>query len=476
MKRRHVLKGAGLTAAAGLLGFATMAHRLENDPDATQPDEQPSLPATPRTPEPELADEYGRVVDVVEAGADPTGDSPINAILADEADDDTLLEFPAGTYRLEPGRLSGYSHLGLLGIGESRPTFVPPPGECIGDGPYFHFDDVAEFLFQGGDFDFRQNDSGGEIRVTATGNATVRDVTIGGSCPAQVANFRFDVVDEAGAGLVENYRSTNSQHDPWLTGVYVGQDHAGELTFRNSEVHGFSGNGIYASAPGLPEGAGGVVNVENGAYRNNNIANIRLGTVQSTARGAEVRVDTSPPEHVGVNARGIRLRNQQDQLVENCNIEFTAEAGSSFGAIVFHPANGGALVRDTQIRIEKDTVQGIRAFPPAEETTMAPEFENVTVTGGASLENAALIEARPNTEFRSCEIKQTGTDRGGIYLHESPGCRIVDCEIEVTGDPLVLRKSDVQIENTTFISPTGTEHIESQHADDGDFVPTRADA
>ncbi len=477
MKRRHVLKGAGLTAAAGLLGFATIAPRLEEQPesDAEEPETPPSLPTTPEEPSRELADEYGTVVDVVEAGADPTGGAPINPLLQDRAGDDTLLRFPGGTYTLDPGTVEGYSHLGIVAAGADRPTFVPPPDECLGNGPYFHFDQLDDFLLQGPHFDFRRDGSGGEVRVTAAGDATVRDVTVLGSCPEQVASFRFDVLDAAATGLVENYRSINIHEDPDLTGVYVGRQHAGELTFRNCEVNGFSGNGIYASAPGLPDGQGGIVNIENGTYNNNNIANIRLGTSQSTARGASVLVDISPPEHVGVNARGIRLRNQADQLIEDCHIEFTKDAGQSFGAIVFHPANGGAVVRDTEIAVDKDTVQAIRAFPPEDDPSSPPVFENLTITGSASLETAALVENRDGTEFRNCTFKQTGTDRGGIYLHESTGCRIVDSRIEVTGDPLVLRTSDVEIRNTTLVTPSGEEHIEAQHASDGDFVPTRGE-
>ena len=44
-------------------------------------------------------EQYDRVVDITEAGADNSGEEPIDDVFAEEAQDDTLLKFPPGTYR-----------------------------------------------------------------------------------------------------------------------------------------------------------------------------------------------------------------------------------------------------------------------------------------------------------------------------------------------------------------------------------------
>ena len=473
MNRRQLLK-VGLGGGAVLGGTLYAADRLRRgqpDPGTVgtpTPDDETPTPPTIEAPQVRHADEYGTVVDVVAAGADPEGREPVNEVVRAHAGDDTLLSFRGGTFQLLPIRLDGYDRLGIAAAGEERPTFVPAPGHCNGK-PYVRFERVRNLLLERVEFDFQRADSGGEIRISAEGDATIRDVRAAGSCEDQVALFRVDVVAEGARGLVEDFRASNRGNDRSLTSVFVGEPHAGEPVFRNCELRGFSDNGLYASSPGQEDGRNGVVHVEGGTYENNNIANVRLGSTGSTARGVRVVAD-APPQADAVNVRGVRLRERGDQVVEDCDIYIGREAGPSFGGVVFHPANTGAVVRNTHITIDQDYVPALWAFPRSEGAT-EQRYENLTISGNAAGGFAALTEGRAGTVFRNCTIEGTGTDRGGLRFAYSPDCRILDCTIDVPGDPIVLRQSTAEVRNTTIRTPDGETHIDEMTAEDEDFTP-----
>ncbi|MFW5938184.1 MAG: hypothetical protein ACOCSN_04495, partial [Halanaeroarchaeum sp.] len=304
-------------------------------------------------------DEFGTVVDAVRAGADPEGTEPIDDFLQEYAADDTLLSFPAGTYLLPQTTLEEYDHLGISSARDEHPTFVAPSDDC--SDPHARFERVSDFLLEGIDFDFQREGAGGSVGVIASGDATIRDVTVTGGCSSQISTFRVDIRDPEGTGLVENVRMQSDQTEGWLTGIYVGKDHSGTVTFRECDLNGFSDNGLYGSAPALDDGAGGTVHTENGHFENNNVSNIRLGAPGSTARGDTIVVE-SAPEAESVNLRGIRFRRGADQEVEDCTIRFGSSVTDSFGAIVFHADNGGARVANSRVTMDADSVPAVKAF------------------------------------------------------------------------------------------------------------------
>lgn len=478
MNRRRLLE-AGLAGGAAVVGTVLLGSTLDPgegdaDPSGTtpEPSETTPEPGTPTetTEEPEIrhANEYGTVVDVVRAGADPTGEVPVNDLLETHAGDDTLLSFGPGKYRLRPIELSDYSHLGVAAAGPERPTFVSAADRCI-PGPYLWFRSVDDLLLDRLAFEFPGDGSGGEVRVTADGDATVRDVRAVGSCPDQIALFRIDVTDEQGTGLVEDFWARNGNDDPTLTCIYVGEDHAGEVTFRDCDLRGFSDNGLYASSPGHPDGGNGTVHVEGGIYQNNNVSNVRLGSTGSTATGVRVVADAVPVAD-SVNVRGIRLRERGDQVIQDCDIYIGRAAGDGFGGIVFHSANTGAAVRSTTVTIDRDTVPAVRAFPN-EKSASGPVFEDLTVRGDAARGFAAVLDGRRGTVFRNCDIEQTGTGRGGLRLAFSHDCRIEGCRIDVDGDPIVLRQSTATVRDTTLVTPDGERYVDEMEAEDEDFTP-----
>jgi hypothetical protein len=406
---------------------------------------------------PDFADRYETVVNVVEAGADPTGKEPITRVLHDHVGDDTLLYFPDGRYAVDRQTFRGFENLALVAGEGADPVIVPSAPERDIGSYLLTFTEVHEFLFEGFRFDFRREGYGGRVEVISDGDFTVRDVRTVGAYPDEVTAFRFDVREAEATGLVERLVAADTrQTNPGVTGVYVGRQHSGELTFRDCRVEWFPDNGLYASAPG---GAGGdidvsgdgPVHVEGGRYRNNNVANVRLGSTGSTARGVTIVVDEVPPhEDDVVNARGLRLRGQRDQVVEDCDIRIGPEAGDGFGAVVVHHDNGPFTMRNSRIRVDRDEVPAINALRPALPQADGPTFENVRITGTASGGNTVTLIGRDVTTFQDCCIHQRGAGRNGIRFENSDGCIVVDSTIDVTGSPTLRQDSAVTVENVQY--------------------------
>lgn len=473
MERRELLKATGIVGTFGILGVGAYAMRRgtpsdgppdDNTTDTEHPSGRTETPdgddeerTTDQIPH---ASEFETVVDAVEVGADPTGEQPVDPLFEQYADDDVLLAFEPGTYKLDYFTVAGATQLGVVGTGDEPARFVPAEGRCRGGHPWVFFDGVNDFLFENLAFDFRDVDSGGPIHLNLGGDSVVRDVTYRGNCSNQIGVFRIDIRDADGTAVVERLRARNDGGNNSLTGVYVGDSHAGELTFRDCDMSAFSDNGLYASAPGKSDGGNGPVHVVGGTYRNNNVANVRLGSSGSRAEDVTVVVDRETAGWGGLNARGIRLRNRSGQVIEGCDITFGEDAADSFGGIVFHPDNGGATVRDTAITIDRDAIPAIRAFPVSTPGDDVLTFENLSIDGAAPAGPTARIEGRDDTVFENCTIEQSKGRRSGLRFIDSTDCRIVDSRIEVAEAPVAVEDSTVEIKNCMVRTAAGEERIE----------------
>lgn len=437
------------------------------EPSPGDPPEEPT-DVEPSEPDVRHADKYGSVIDAESVGADPTGTQPVNDVIEMYAQPDTLLSFPAGTYRLDPLKIEDVNDFAIASATSERATFVAPAGVCT-DRPYLWFQEVSGVLFDGIDVDFTEDGAGGEVRFIADGDITVQNARFSGSCDGQIAIFRLDVINPGGRALVKNIAASHDD-DRQLTGIYVGHGHAGEVTFEDCDISEFTDNGLYASTPGLDNNGNGPVHVVGGSYTNNNISNVRLGTTGSTARDVHIVIE-SVPDGYQPNARGIRLRDRRGQLVENCSVTMGKGVSESFGAIVSHGAHEGGVVRNTAVNVDTEKVPAIHAFRPDADDYDPLEFENVTVTGDAPGSYAATLFGRNGTVFRDCTFEQPGDTRGGIYFVDSEGCRIVDSHIETDRNPIVAVRSDVLVQNTTISTPRGTWHIDNAVLEDGTLNP-----
>ena len=332
-------------------------------------------------------------VNVVEAGADPTGKRRCDDVLRREAGDGVHLVFPEGRYLVGDLRFE-YDDYGLVAAPGASPVLVPP-----GDmGEEWLTLDGGNITVEGFTFDIWNTGDGGRLMVRAQrGDLTVRDVRFEGRLASSA--FRFDVDDPNGQGLVERAIARDGavgRSDGF--GMYMGRDHAGVLTVRNCEIEGFPNNGLYASDPGYPGGGMGEVHVEGGLYKNNNIANVRLGTPGSYADGVTVVVDERPPSDPGrgQNARGIRLDETGGLAVRNSTVRMGAGDYHTDGALVITEDAGACTVTETNLEVDNGRY-------------------GIHVKGGAG-------------RLRFERLSVTGTDAGDYPIETSDrDCTFTDC-------------------------------------------------
>ena len=443
LKRRDVLKLAGASAlAAG--GFAGLGGAVSTE-------------------------DYGTVVDVVQdAGADPNGSDPIDDVFEEYVADDTLLVFPDGEYQSGQFFSDSVTNFGMVAADGANPTIRPSAPESD-LGEYFLYFKGSDISIEGFTFDFTQDGYGGRVQIISNGDLTMRDVTVEGDYPGESDAFRFDVRDANSTGIVENVHAKGGYGGGSNKGIYVGRQHAGEIYLRNCSMQEFSGNGVYASNPGYSSGNDGAVKIEGGYYANNNISNLRIGSTGSYIKQATVVVDKNPPQEPGdpINSRGIRIRNRDDMLVEDCDV--VMEDGGSSGAIVFNTHGGSTTVRNTRVHVDSDSYDAaIYAKSPQDVIGSTDlSFENVQITGGASGVPGATIYDRDGTTFSNCCISLDGDD--GIQLNNSSNCAVADCSIDVSGEAVALNGSSADVTNLSKDASCTAADKESETvgADDG---------
>jgi hypothetical protein len=403
----------------------------QGDPSGSGPTPRPSLDG--------LRSEYGQVVDVQQAGAAADASSAINDVITDEAGDDTALYFPKGEYVLdEPLRIEEFSNLALVG---DDAVVRPPQG--YGDVMFGlgSDSDATGLYFEGFTFDLTADDTGARpIHGKVADDLLVRNVVVRGRQDVEQDSVRFDVTDSDGRGRVEGLRLPDGADTRYAnTGIYVGEDNQGTLSFVNCLVAGFPDNGLYAS-PSL-----GPIRVIGGRYLNNGISGVRVSG-NSLVRGVTVRCDT---DREGMeNMRGIRLRSGRRVVVENATIEMK-QVTESDGALTMAAWLEEATVRNTTIRTDADDVPGINAKSPADEEDSIPgiTLQGIEITGEAADGAAIAVADRSNCRFQGVCIAQDGEDRDGIQLSDSDSSTLRRSTIAVHGRPLVLENATLKRRN-----------------------------
>lgn len=445
MRRRKFLAAAAAAATVGLAGCG------DRNPDTTTPDGGPSTPPGDFTgtrgeqrPYPaSLAEDWGldSVVNLASEGADQTGTRETADYFEDYLDDGNLVYLPPGRYRLGRTVRGGSGSVGVVG---ENATIVPPDGF---DGTLFAFgypEPLSEVLVEGLTFDYRAENTGARpLYAMADDRVVAREIEVRGEVDVAQDQFRFDVTDPDGTALVEDVRLPDGASEPSVTGIEVGDQNHGDLTFVDCHVEGFPDNGLYANPPE------GEVSVLGGFYRNNGISGVRIETKDaSVVRGVHVRCDDS--EGVGENMRGIRLRSGESLLVEDCLVELL-EVTSSDGGIVFSSELGSATVQNCQVRVDADDINAIRIKSPGDGTAEAAHHgpfrcENVFVTGNAAGGAAVAASNRQGCEFSNLCVHQPGERRDGIVAEDVDG-EVRDSYVSVTGTPLSFTRSSISQRN-----------------------------
>ncbi|WP_336360121.1 hypothetical protein [Haladaptatus sp. ZSTT2] len=379
---------------------------------------------------------------VSDAGADSSGHTSILPLLEEYASDDTVLYFPNGRYLMDDlWAFPAFSNFGIVG---EAATIVPPEGY---NRYLFNIGSIEEesgtdFLFENMQFDFRAKDTAPRpLQVAVTDGLIVRDVVVMGMS----GTVRFDVTNETGSGVIERLQVPDGGKEPYPTGLLISPDNRGELTITDCHIAGFPGNGLYAS------GSVGPINVIGGFYLNNGIANVRVSS-PAVVRGVHVRCDRSPEGFQ--NMRGIRLRNGDSVLIEDCTIEMI-DVTYSEGAIVIEPRMKSAIIRNTDILTTADNVLGINAKTlKSPDETAHIQCENVKIFGTAQNDAAIRIVDRDNCVFENLSIVQSGANRDGVHLLRSDNAVIRNATISVTRTPILVEESTgLSVKNVTTSPP-----------------------
>lgn len=391
------------------------------------------------------ASNYENVVDIVEAGADNSGEEPIDDVFQEHANDDTLIKFPAGRYRVNHLGLYDLTHFAMAG---DDATLFP--------GNNYEKDWISgmadrEVRIENFTLDITEDGVAPQLDVNADDDLVVRNIHMKGHQDDNGVAFGFHTNTESGTALVENVRAPDGGD---CVGLYIQSE--GPVTVRNCNFSGFTNNGVYASA------GKGPVKVEGGTFWNNNVAQVRLGSPGSYVRGAQMGVDTQVPAGQDtVNMRGVRVSDGPGLVtVEDCDIQMTGGEGS--GAIV-GAFNGGSFdVRNTRIFVGEDYTTigsdgGRTSFGIFVDTSTSGEsgqrtFENVSITGGGSFRSAILIRRDDNT-VRDCCLQQSGQGRNGITLENSSNNTITETTIDVSDEEIRYHDSSAR---TSKISHEGS--------------------
>ncbi|WP_336035065.1 right-handed parallel beta-helix repeat-containing protein [Halobacterium yunchengense] len=456
MHRRRFLRSV---CAVGALATAGCS-RTRSDPpttpsgQTTAPPERPPDPVTEDAPSPprEVADAWGLddVVNLERAGADPTGEEPVEGVLADAAADGSLVFLPEGRYRItESFALGAGQRFGLYG---PAATVVPREGfsdTLFGLGwP----EPLTEVYVAGLTFDFTAPETGGRpVFAAADDRVELVDVSVRGEIDVPQDQVRLDVTDSQGTGVVERLSLPDGGvAGTGVTGCEVGDDNHGDVRFVDCRIEGFPDNGLYADPPD------GSVTVDGGYFANNGVASVRIETSEaSVVRGAHVVVDDADSDFE--NLRGVRLRAGRSLLVEDCRVDMLAAPGSD-GAVTFASELESATVRDCRLHVDADGVNAVRVKSPDGGGTEAGRgpfrCERVAVTGSAA--GGAAIEAA-NTE--GCElvdvcVHQPGEDRDGVLAENVRGS-LRDVRLAVTGRALALTDSTFDRRNVVLTRPGG---------------------
>jgi len=425
-------------------------------------------------------------VDLVEAGADPTGGESIVPLLEEHVGDDTTVELPPGEYLMtEQFRLTGYEDVAIVG---DDATIVPGTveeldGKIAVDGTFegptrlfrlgTSLDPGTRLRVEGLDFDFTADHSGFRaIEAYVDDGLLVRDVDVVGQ--HDLGSFGpalFGVTDSAGAGTVEGFRapdggaySANTLGDIGYgpTGMLVPQSHRGKLRVRNCELGGFPDNGLYASCPD------GRVVVDGGEFRNSNVSNVRLAGDYSYLRGATVVVDENRPEDG--NQRGVRLDEGRHLWVYDTEIDLAAPNGH---AITVMSDVAKARIQDTSVTVGDAVNDGIVVRPGAGPTdiyTTAVEMQEggqavlvegdggavdcwyLTVTGDARGDDGgrhAVRCERDDCRFRHLTVSQPGGGlRRGLQVSGND-CYVYSGDYATRHVPIVVDADGVRVEDVT---------------------------
>ena len=389
--------------------------------------------------------EFTSTLDAVDdLGLDNTGGTSINSGLQGAIDDGTLIEFPAGTYQVDPtdndGKgviVNGVTNFGMVGLGDHRKKtrFTLPSGTA---GRTFTWGSGASKTYLANCVMDQSTDPGMNIQMTINQGGKFYSYNtghIGRTAPDPDANpggedLSLQTVSmDAGADCrIENYQKTSKalrllDYPQNQIGLQAPRQHAGALTVVNAHYANGRSHSIYASR------VAGAARVLGGLFHNQTNTNLRICGNGSYAKDATILVDMDPAAAVEEDTgdpqavRGVRWEagkyGKTGGYLENCEIIYTSQTGACPGLLRVVGSAGGMEVRDCTIRnetthttafIEKPGATG--ATPPKPWDVL---FTGCTFTGAGTappVVNAAPEDRTVTLEDCTIDMPNAAQPRG----------------------------------------------------------------
>lgn len=488
MERRSYLKGLGAALAGGFIvgGVALnqsdggtgprQTPRNEPTPDgATTSAEQTA--STTEESDPSRTRhgiQFSNVVDAVDdIGLDPTGNEPVDGLIAPFLTNDTLLEFQSGTYLFARRHTVDRAvNFGISGVADSRDDveFVAPEGDVQ---TIFNIRSGRNVLIE--NLTFNQRDTpegaiGNNIRVED--NLQLHNLRHRGFEPDQDTGTRTflnpAILDPDGTGHISDYDMRMSGFEqaayPGNAGaMYAGPGHEGELVLDNIRAKNTSG--FYMSR------APGPIKFRNSHFETINRYALRLGGEGSEIRNSTIVIDAANADaNYGFNY-AVRWESGYQGfsggLIENC--EFVCRSVDEQAVpLIEHEADVGTLtIRDTDLRYEVDGDKPIvRSRRPGASDSIdgtpdrpwALELDGVSITGTSAGDAPVVsIVGRHDSSIRNCCVNVDGAGRDGICIVDATACEISDTNIKVDGQATSFHDASVATSNITHTNSCGTQ-------------------
>ena len=458
--RRALLAGVTATAAS----FAGCSAPRADEPGGEPSDGGSSADAPDAVSVDHLSVDGWNAIDLVERGADPTGEACLTGVLEEQLADETVVVLPPGRYRMDEGfSVSNLRNVGLVGFGATI-----APGDDFADEQLFELGPSGSaacenVLFGGLEYDFTDANAGASILGTyCAGFARVEDLRVFGAIDRPEAAGRTLAVrlqeNDAGVGRahVDRVRCPDGGA---AAGVWL------QPETRNCHVHvtdsvvaNFEDNGFYADT------GEGQCTFERCLARNNSVSNFRLGGV---VRDSRVVLDGGF-DHEPVRPRGFWVRSTPARI-ENCTLVNAAHREHALEVqdadcvvdgldVSVTDAAGGTAIRVYDAGEYRTTVRNARlAFDGTDASALVridndgTTIDDLTVRSDAPSGRPIRIHEASGTTLVGLDVESTdeGSDAVRFDGASAGGDVVRDSRLEVAGAAadLEIAAPDVRLEN-----------------------------
>ncbi|EMA63697.1 hypothetical protein [Halorubrum lipolyticum] len=486
MDRRSFLR----VAATGSLLLSGCLGRASTDDDSGQPetgssDDGSDADGGEPFPLTRHGIEFDRGLDAVEdIGLDPGG-TVTNDLIAG-IDDGTLLRFPAGRFRWDPGaRVENCDRIGFLGSPLGTAIEVPTGA----NDQLLRIEDAAEITFENFTVDQTNDGAVGTFLLWARDALHVENVRFRGRANREdgiePSAFNIKLLEPDGVGTVRNW--VDREGSGWASyngssgriGALVRDGHRGTLRFVDCDLREFGNNALYASR------CQGDVQVSDSYFENNNVASVRIGGEGSFVENTRIVVSEDryegprENEDEAFHMRGVLVEDSHADLgqktagaaVRDC--EFRFEENPTGAPAIEVWSNGRSLsVEDTSIRYDATGPSVIRRenygskgrHPPGEPPRWL-RLDGVEVDGDGETRRVVDLRDADGSRIRDCCLRLPRSEGNGINVVRSADVVIEDTAIDVAGTAVIERESDPAVDLRTDCDGEGVDD-ESDSASD----------